>query len=404
MNDSRSYRYEAFDRDGNRVSGSIDAFSEAEAARFLSAQGLTPYSLKVLTSSTSWRGFQRKKASVRELQLVLHEFTTLLESGVRLAVALSSLAHSSHHGSLTSAFSEMERMVKRGESFSSALRASDLPVPEYFHQLVQAGEATGRLAESLRSGVQQFEYDQRVRQEMAGALIYPTVLVLSGIGAVGIIFMWVVPRFGGLLTQHGDTMPALSRWVISSGVWLSSHAWWVLGGAVAAGLGIRALITMPGFMDKVAERVSKLPIVGEWLVEAEVGRWANTLAALLSGKVELIRALNLSAASVRARFLRERLGSVARSVKGGKSISVSLREHRALNDTGYDLVAVGEASGELPKLLSALARLYETIGRDRMKRAMQLIEPLAIILIGIVIGTIMTAIILAITSVNDVRL
>ena len=173
---------------------------------------------------------------------------------------------------------------------------------------------------------------------------------------------------------------------------------------MAAGLGIRALITMPGFMDKVAERVSKLPIVGEWLVEAEVGRWANTLAALLSGKVELIRALNLSAASVRARFLRERLGSVARSVKGGKSISVSLREHRALNDTGYDLVAVGEASGELPKLLSALARLYETIGRDRMKRAMQLIEPLAIILIGIVIGTIMTAIILAITSVNDVRL
>ena len=302
MNDSRSYRYEAFDRDGNRVSGSIDAFSEAEAARFLSAQGLTPYSLKVLTSSTSWRGFQRKKASVRELQLVLHEFTTLLESGVRLAVALSSLAHSSHHGSLTSAFSEMERMVKRGESFSSALRASDLPVPEYFHQLVQAGEATGRLAESLRSGVQQFEYDQRVRQEMAGALIYPTVLVLSGIGAVGIIFMWVVPRFGGLLTQHGDTMPALSRWVISSGVWLSSHAWWVLGGAVAAGLGIRALITMPGFMDKVAERVSKLPIVGEWLVEAEVGRWANTLAALLSGKVELIRALNLSAASVAPAF------------------------------------------------------------------------------------------------------
>ena len=91
-------------------------------------------------------------------------------------------------------------------------------------------------------------------------------------------------------------------------------------------------------------------------------------------------------------------------MKGGKSISVSLREHRALNDTGYDLVAVGEASGELPKLLSALARLYETIGRDRMKRAMQLIEPLAIILIGIVIGTIMTAIILAITSVNDVRL
>ena len=116
------------------------------------------------------------------------------------------------------------------------------------------------------------------------------------------------------------------------------------------------------------------------------------------------RALNLSAQAVRLKFLRVRLLAVARSVKAGSTLSAALREHNALNPTGYDLVAVGEASGELPKLLAALARLYETTGRDRMKRALQLIEPLAIIVIGIVVGTIMTAIILAITSVNDVPL
>ena len=148
----------------------------------------------------------------------------------------------------------------------------------------------------------------------------------------------------------------------------------------------------------------RLPILGEWLVEAEVGRWASTLSALLTGRVELIRALGLAANSVRLGFLRSRLSQVAGSVKGGATLSAALREHRALNPTGYDLVAVGEASGELPKLLAALARLYETTGRDRMKRALQLVEPLAIILIGIVIGTIVTAIILAITSVNEVPL
>ena len=89
-------------------------------------------------------------------------------------------------------------------------------------------------------------------------------------------------------------------------------------------------------------------------------------------------------------------------MKAGVTLSAALREHRALNPTGYDLVAVGEASGELPKLLAALARLYETTGRERMKRVLQLIEPLAIIVIGVVIGTIVTAIMLAITSVNDV--
>ena len=126
------------------------------------------------------------------------------------------------------------------------------------------------------------------------------------------------------------------------------------------------------------------------------------MAPLATGGDELIRALNLSASSVGMAFLRTGLLAVAKSVKGGSTLSAALREHRSLNPTGYDLVAVGEASGELPKLLAALARLYETTGRDRMKRALQLIEPLAIIVIGVVVGTIMTAIILAITSVNDV--
>jgi general secretion pathway protein F len=394
------FTYEAVDRSGNRVTGSLEAASQNEATRQLAQQGLTPFALKALGGGGSGRRW--RKASVRELQLVLQEFTTLLEAGVGLVSALSSMAKSSHHPTLTTAFSKMERSVRRGESFSAALRESALAVPEYLHQLVQAGEATGRLAESIRGGVEQFEYDQRVRQEMTGAMIYPAVLVASGIGAVGIIFMWVVPRFGGLLTQHGDAMPAFSRWTISTGMWLSNHAWAVLGAVVLAALGLRTVLKAPGVADRLVAFASRLPVLGEWLVEAEVGRWASTLSALLSGKVELIRALGLAAASVRMGYLRDRLGAVAKSVKGGKTLSAALREHRALNPTGYDLVGVGEASGELPKLLGALARLYETTGRDRMKRALQLIEPLAIIIIGAVVGTIMTAIILAITSINEV--
>jgi len=394
------FRYEAIDRAGNKVSGALEAASDGEAVRHLAQQGVTVYTLR--QARTAGGGLRRKHASSRELQLVLQEFTTLLESGVGLVTALSSLAKSSHHPSLTGRFAEMERSVRRGESFSAALRASGLPVPEYVHQLVHAGEATGQLAESIRGGVDQFEYDQRTRQEMAGAMIYPAVLVASGIAAVGIIFIWVVPRFGGLLTQNGNAMPALSRWTITSGVWLSEHVWLVLLVLAALAAGARALWMAPGFVDRLAERAVRLPIIGEWLVEAEVGRWASTLSALLRGRVELIRALNLSASSVRMAFLRNRLMAVAKSVKGGSTLSAALREHRSLNPTGYDLVAVGEASGELPKLLAALARLYETTGRDRMKRALQLIEPLAIIVIGVVVGIIMTAIILAITSVNDV--
>lgn len=397
------FRYRALDAAGKMVAGTLDASSEAEAARELGRQGLTPFALQAKAPGLL-DARRRKRASTRELELALQEFTTLLESGVALVVSLASLAKSSHHPQITGAFAAMEKSVRRGESFSAALRAAAFPVPEYFHQLVQAGEATGRLADSLRTALEQFEYDRRVSGELRAALVYPAVLMASGIGAVAIIFLWVVPRFGSLLTQHGDRMPALSRWIISTGVWLSAHAGLVglvLGAAITAGV---AVARQRPVREWLAERAARLPVVGNWLVEAEVGRWSSTLAALLSGRVELIRALGLAAGSVRLVFLRNRLGNVGRSVKAGMTLSGALREHRALNPTGYDLVAVGEASGELPKLLAALARLYETTGRDRMKRALQLIEPLAIIVIGVVIGTIVTAIMLAITSINDVPL
>lgn len=397
------FQYEAVDAQGNQVGGHLESASERDASRELSAQGLTVFALRARKPALSLFR-KRGKASTRELQLVLQEFATLLGAGVSLVTSLSSLAKSSHHPALTTAFADMERAVRRGESFSVAFRATSLPIPEYFHQLVQAGEATGRLAESLRAGVEQFEYDQRVAAELRGALVYPAVLVCSGIAAVGIIFLWVVPRFGGLLEQHGENMPTLSRWTIGAGVWMSDHSWLLLGALLVSALGLRALWRLPGWRDRVAERAAALPVLGEWLVEAEVGRWSSTLAALLHGRVELIRALGLAAGSVRLAFLRNRLSQVARTVKGGSTLSAALREHRALNPTGYDLVAVGEASGELPKLLAALARLYETTGRDRMKRALQLIEPLAIIVIGIVVGIIVTAIILAITSVNNVQI
>src|SRR5690606_27737468 len=157
----------------------------------------------------------------------------------------------------------------------------------------------------------QFEYDQRVSAEIRGALIYPAVLVGSGIAAVAIIFLWVVPRFGGMLTQHADRLPARSRWTIGTGGRLSGHVWLVALTLLAIAFLVRAFWRRPGVRDRLAERLASLPVVGDWLVEAEVGRWSNTLSALLNGKVELIRALGLAAGAVRLPFIRNRLVLVA---------------------------------------------------------------------------------------------
>jgi len=398
-----NFRFRAVDAAGNEVTGLLDAADERAAQREIERRGLVP--LKLDPDRDALPGWAAKfPPAPRELQLVLQEFATLVDSGVSLAVALSSLAGSSHHPKITDAFARMAKAVRRGESFPQALLNSGLPLPAYLQQLVEASELTGRLGQALEDGARQFEYDLRVKSELRSALIYPAVLVLSGIGAVCVIFLWVVPRFGKLLDQRADQLPDLSRWVIGGGVWFADHAGLVALAAAAIVVSAVVALRRQAVRQRLFEAIARMPLFGPWLFESEVGRWAGTLGTLLANKVELTRALELSAASVGLAFLQARLTQVTRSVRSGGSLSHALREHRALNASGYDLVAVGEATGELPKLLLALSRLYQSTGRERMQRALKLIEPAAILLIGGVIGVLVTAVMLAITSINDLPL
>jgi general secretion pathway protein F len=398
-----NFRYRAIDGRGQEVSGLLEAADLRAADREVLRRGLTPVLLEPDQPVVdAWR--DRLPPSPREMQLVLQEFATLVDSGVSLATALASLSNSSHHPKITGAFAAMAKAVRRGDSFAQALAVSGLDLPPYIQQLVEASELTGRLGPALEDGARQYEYDLRLQAEVRSALVYPAVLVASGIGAVCIVFLWVVPRFGGLLAQRAEQLPALSRWVIGGGVWFADHIGLVALAAAAVVAALVLLLRRDSVRQSILEACAKAPLLGPWLMESEVGRWAGTLGTLLSNRVELTRALDLSAASVGLAFLRARLSQVTRSVRGGATLSHALREHRALNASGYDLVSVGEASGELPKLLLALSRLYQTSGRERMQRALKLIEPAAIIVIGGAIGLLVTAVILAITSVNDLPL
>jgi hypothetical protein len=151
----------------------------------------------------------------------------------------------------------------------------------------------------------------------------------------------------------------------------------------------------------VLAQVRNRPVVGPWLVEADTARWAKVLGALLGNKVPLMRGLELAQSGLQLPQRRARMGEVTRAVRGGASLADALEDHDALTATGYNLVRVGERSGKLASMLDSLARLYEEAGRNRMKRVLILLEPIAILVIGSMIGTIILGVILAITSAND---
>ena len=391
------YHYQALNTEGISLEGVLRANNEREAARQLERRGLAVIELSAGDAASRRRAGRLRHGDVI---LALQELATMLTSGVSIADAVGSQALGAHHPRIIEAFTLMSRDLQRGLAFSATLAKSGLPLPEYVVQLARAGELTGQLGKALRDAGAQLEYEQQLRNEMRNALIYPIVLVLAGVAAVAIMFVFVVPKFASLLEQ-ADDLPLLAWLVLAVGTWTRENflllALLVAVAAVAAVWALRKPELRAGGLD----RLSRWPVVGPWLVEADTARWAKVLGALLGNKVPLMRGLELAQAGLQLPQRRARMGEVTRAVRGGSSLADALEDHDALTATGYNLVRVGERSGKLASMLDSLARLYEEAGRNRMKRVLILLEPIAILVIGSVIGTIILGVILAITSAND---
>ena len=393
------FNFEAANRKGEVLKGELQADSQLEALRQLSAKELTVIELKENQSIASARFY--RKLSRQDLLMAMHELATLLESGVSLADAVLAQSKGSYHPELSLAFQTVANSLMKGENLLSALRATKLDLPEYFLQLVEAGEVSGHLADSLRQGVEQMEYDLRILNEMRSALIYPSVLVFSGIAAVLLIFVFVVPKFSNLLDDNHD-LPFLADVVLRSGVWFNDNSWLFLITSTILILAMISLFRQPRFRAQLLDAVSRLPILSGWFSEIDTAQWASMMSALLSSRVELMPALELASKGVKISRRRSKLEAVIRDVRGGVSLAEALEKEAALTPTGYNLIRVGEQTGELAPMLRSLAKLYDESSRTRMKQVLALIEPLAILIIGAVIGVIILGIILAITSVNEV--
>ena len=394
------YQYQALADHGGIEQGTLDALSIQEAMRLVEQKGLKPLAVKPEK--------QKKKSASRisfsEVLRFFDELATLLKSGVALVDALQSQAENQINASMEEVLAELTKGIQQGKPFSEALgEAKSLRLPDYMIQLVAAGELTGKLANAIESGVEQMQYEDEMASEIRNALTYPAVLVISGILAVGLVFALVVPKFTNLLDEGVD-LPFLAEAVLRTGLFFNEYWWLVLAGLITSSVFLGFQFSKPLFRKQLLEFVARWPLIGQWLAESESGRWTSVLAALLGSGVPVIRSLDLANQGIRIHARKRKMEAAVHAVRSGEPLSQALQNQQALTPVAYNILRVGEQSGELPAMLKSLARLYEKNGKQRMKRVMVLIEPLAILLIGAVIGTIIIGIVLAITSSADITL
>ena len=398
-----TFTYNALNTLGHSIAGELVADDERAALRELSRRGLTPLSLSIAAQAT--RGFRWRKRGTLEDQIrLISELAVLIGAGVTLSEAVSITSRSPVHKVFRDGLDGVGRDLRRGESVSEAIGNNLKSFPPYVYQLIRAGDETGSLANALKDSCQQMQFDDRVRKDIRQALIYPLFLLAMGSAATLFIFLVVVPRFAVMLKDRLELLPFFSRSLFHIGLFMQANI--LPAGAlliVATGV-VAVLLREVPFMNRLREIVARLPVLGKFVLDAEAGRWTAMLSILLRNRIPLVHSLNIAKESLRLESFKVRLDQVERGVRNGNALAAALVDYQVFDEALTNLIGVGERSGRLAEMLQSAAALAEQKGRDRIKRATAVLEPLAILFIGGMIGVIVIALFTAIASINNVPL
>lgn len=389
-----------------------------QALQILTTRGLNVYELSAQASSQEvvkqsthsdngllgQIGFAtgRKEVSADELRLCVHEMATLLNAGISLADAVLNIARGHAGRSLGYALDATYASLRSGTRFAQALSVSGLRLPDYVSELVRAGEETGKLGEALTSASLQLEADAQFRRESRNALTYPLVLIVSGLIATLVVFVFVVPKFGNILTNPKADIPLFSRWVLESGLWLVQNKLMATLVSAATVVGITFLLSQASVRARLWELASIMPVARRWVEHVELSRWASMLSVLLVHHVPLLDAMKHAANCLKGRSLRHKAQMIISDVKSGQPLAVAMQAHQYIDAVGLNLIRVGEQSGKLAETTGSLAKLHRTQAEQNMKQFLVLLEPVTILLVSVLLGGIMISVMLAITSLTSV--
>ncbi len=399
-----TFTYSALSSLGQSVSGELIAEHERAALRELKRRGLTPLSLAIAARARrrllTWTRQPRPEDHIR----LANELAVLVEAGVSLSEAIEIASRSPVYNIFGDALGGLGRDLRRGLSVPDAVRANITTFPVYVYQLLEAGNQTGMLTGALKDASLQMQFDERVRKDIRNALIYPMFLIMMGTAATLFIFLFVVPRFAGMMKGRLQLMPPFSRGIFLVGLFLRDNIVSVAGLALVLVVALVLLFRRPSVRARLRELAVRLPVLGHMLVEAEAGRWTAMLATLLQNRVPLVQSLSLARDSLLLESFKAQLAQVERAVRGGSGLGAALADYRIFDESLVNLINVGERSGRLADMLKSAANLAEQKGRDRIKRLMALLEPVSILVIGCMIGVIVISLFTAITSINNVPL
>jgi type IV pilus assembly protein PilC len=388
------FKYAGRDRCGKRQ-GTINASSKRDAMLKLKEEGIRIIEISEVTET-----FLTKEISIGNLVKLQHfviflrQFATLLKAGVTVVDATAILAAQTESKHLRKALLDIEQELREGNPLSDAVAKHKKIFTSMFINMVRAGEVGGNMDETLERLATHFEKQHYTRQKIISALSYPIVIGFLAILVVTFLLVFVVPTFVQMFEDLGGELPAVTRFVLAASGFMESFWWLIMLGIVSI---IVLIMVLRGnketkyYLDYMLLRV---PIFGKILQKAALARMMRTLSSLFSSSVPILQAMSIVEKVVENEVMAKVIQQSRLSLEKGDSMTEPMKKHWAFPPLVTQMIVIGEQTGALDAMLAKIADFYEKeveLGTDRIKA---LIEPIMIVFLAGIVGTIVTAIML----------
>lgn len=395
------FKYQAFDTQGKIESGQLNAESEREAVRILQGRNLTPVKLQQ-TRAGSER-LRRSKVSQRDLLDFTNGLCTLMEARVPIDKALRLLDGITESSAMRELVLQLLRDVKEGKSLAEAMESHPQIFSKMYINIVRAGEEGGILHELLPDLAEFMETSAQTRQAVISAMIYPTVLLITGIISVFLLLVFVVPQFAAMFEDAGTDMPPSAAFLLSLSGFLQGYGYLFIILAIFLIAAWRRLDRDPVTRLKRDKFLLSLPLLGNLILYRECAVFARTLGALLGAGIPLIRALRVAREVIGNAVLNQHLIKVEDDVRGGAGLGISLEKTNQFPTLLHQLVGVGEESGRTSDILLKTAVTFDNYVRNQMASLVSALQPALIIFLAIAVGGITITMLSAVFSMNAVE-
>jgi type IV pilus assembly protein PilC len=385
------FAYEGQTSSGESRKGEIEAKDDAAARKKLRQMQINPtklskkgggLSMELNFSAVSMPAFLRPGVGTKDLVIFTRQFATMIDSGLPLVQCLEIQSQQAPNATFRDELKVIKEAVESGSTFADALRKFPNTFDELFQNLVAAGEVGGILDTILNRLATHLEKADRLKRQIKGAMTYPAVVSVVGVGAMIVLLVKVIPTFETMFNEMGASLPAPTQMMVDLSRWLRSNGAYLFVGIAVLVVALRyAYRTSQGRV--IFDRIFlKTPVFGDLLTKSATARFTRTLGTMVSSGVPILDALDICGKTSGNRVIEEAIATARDAIAEGRTIAEPLMATKVFPDMVCQMISVGEATGALDVMLNKIADFYEEEVDQAVDNLTAMIEPLIMVLLG----------------------